>query len=904
MMYQPNPFRLTKTPTMASELNDVQNKPVSFQQQLQTELEDFIAKQSKKYPADELLKIDLHCHDYNSDVPDEILGRILGVPETWLKSEKLIENLKKNGCTAFTITNHNNARSCHQLNEKGYDILVGAEFSVTVPDYQIGIHVLTYGFTGKHEKRLNKLRYSVYEFLKYAHAHNIPTIWAHPLYHYVAHEQPPIDFFHKMSLLFERFEVINGQRDTWQNMLVKNWIQNLTPEMIDANAQRFGIDLSQYTHKPYQKAMCGGSDDHMGIFVGHSGSYLYVPNLKERLKTTSKSALALEALREHRIIPFGGHQNMEKLSIAFLDYVFQVAINKIKPDLVRMLLHKGSVQDKILAFVLSNLFAELKYHKTTMLFIKLFHQSFVGKRPNRMVKLLIKKAYKPIFDEAINIVEAHDLEPDKMTAQFNQALITISDQLNSILFKRLQKKVDAFIKDETFSKLSFDQVFEKLEISPNIRDLIESSTRKHKEQKKKFNDFIDGLSFPFLSSTLLLAANFTSTKVLYNSRKLLTSFSSELGILNHPKRMLWLTDTFDDKNGVSSVLQEMHREIKRLNLPIDLLVCSNTIQPDEHLVVMKPEAEFVLPIYQEQAVRIPNINQIHRLFLENEYDRLICSTEGIMGWIAVLLKNAYSVPAYFYIHTDWIMFARKTMKWDTHEIDRVRRILRLFYGQFDKLFVLNTDHKEWLSSREMEFEDGNICLTAHWIDERFKPQEVTKMEVFSVAQETKVLLFAGRLSKEKGVMDLVKVYKKVKEQYESVKIVFAGVGPAEAELRAELPTALFMGWVPSNKLPSLYSAADILLLPSKFDTFGLVVLEALSCGLPVAAYDAKGPKDIIVHESCGFIASNIKKMAENVIYYLQHEEKHPQMKQNALARAKEYAKEEIMQKFLSDIDLA
>lgn len=878
-------------------------KNISFHNKLQCELKDFLESQKTVYSPDELLKIDLHCHDYNSDVPDEILGRILGVPETWLKSEKLIKTLKKNGCNAFTITNHNNSRSCHELNDKGYDILVGAEFSVTVPDYKVGIHVLTYGFTVENEKDLNKLRYNVYDFLQYTHKHNIPTVWAHPLYHYAVDEQPSMDFFNKMALIFERFEVLNGQRDTWQNMLVKNWILSLTPEVIDKYADKFDIDLSLYTQRPYQKTMTGGSDDHMGIFSGHSGSYLHVPNLNERLKTSSTSELAIEAIREHRIIPFGGHQNIEKLTIAFLDYMFQVAINIKKPDLLRMVFHKGTVQDKIIAIVISNLFTELRYHKTTMMFIKLFHKSFIGKRPKKLMKLIVKKVYKPIFKEARSIADAHSLESGEMAENFYQAISNISNQLNTILFNRLQKKIHLLSEDQSFNQLSFDDLINQIKISPNIRDYVKSSSENEKKQKKRIIDFLDGLSFPFLSSTIILAANYTSSKVLYNNRKTLSDFSKQLGKLNHPQRMLWLTDTFDDKNGVSSVLQEMHREIKSLNLPIDILVCSNTVEPDDHLIVLKPEAELIFPFYKEQTFRIPNINQIHALFLENEYDRLICSTEGIMGAISIMLKSAYSVPAYFYMHTDWVMFARKTMNWNTHEIDRVRRFLRSFYGSFDKLFVLNSDHRKWLSSPEMEVDEKKICLTGHWVDKKFKPIFKNKKKVFNLDKDAKILLYTGRLSKEKGVMDVVKVYNDVKAVYKSVKMIFAGVGPAENELRAELPDAVFLGWVDSVKLPEIYSAADILLLPSRFDTFGLVVLEALSCGLPVVAYNAKGPKDIIVDASCGYISSDIEEMTKNVIAYLLDDNMQQLMKQNAIKRSNDFSKNDIMQKFIADIEL-
>src|ERR1035437_704185 len=150
-----------------------------FQNQVKHELDNFLAEQRAAFPLEESLKIDLHCHDYNSDVPDELLGRILNLPETWTSTEQLMGTLQKNNCDTFTITNHNNARSCFELKAKGLDVLTAAEFSVTVPDFKIGIHVLTYGFTPEQEKILLKRRKNVYSFLEYACENDIPTIWAH-----------------------------------------------------------------------------------------------------------------------------------------------------------------------------------------------------------------------------------------------------------------------------------------------------------------------------------------------------------------------------------------------------------------------------------------------------------------------------------------------------------------------------------------------------------------------------------------------------------------------------------------------------------------------------------------------------------------------------------------------------
>lgn len=882
---------------------------VSFQNKLAEELNSFLFDQEMKYPADEVLKIDLHCHDYNSNVPDELMGRILKVPETWLPTNDLLSTLKRNNTDAITITNHNNARSCFELKDRGLDVLVGAEFSCTVPDFNIGIHVLTYGFDKKQGNVLNKLRRNLYQFLQYTRKNDLPTIWAHPLYHYSAKGIPSFDFFSKMALIFERFEVINGQRDTWQNLLVKSWLDQLTPDQINKDAKRFDIDLKLYCKDIYKKSFSGGSDSHMGIFAGQTGTYLHVPNLQERLKTEKPSELALDALRRGDMAIYGSHTNSEKLTIAFLDYVFQIAMYKEDPGLMRILLHKGSSRDKMLALFITNAFSELRRHKVTMRFVELFHNSFKGIAPTKARRLMLPKIYKPVFDEALKIAGAHNLSGEEMVEQFSTAINSINDKLNIILFNRLEKKMNTILSDESFKEIKLTDIIERLEIPSEFRTLMQSEGKKRrwgfgkKMTTPNIADFVDGLPFPFLASTLILGAQFTSSRVLYNTRPLLKTFSDKIGKLQHPKRMLWLTDTFDDKNGVSMVLQEMLKEIKRLNLPIDILVCSNTIQLDDHLKVVKPLAEITLPFYEDQAVRFPNFNEIHHLFLENGYDRIMSSTEGIMGLVSVYLKNAYSVPASFYVHTDWVMFSRKVLKLDRPNQDRVRRLLRAFYGEFDTLFVLNSDHQKWLTSKKMGFDTKKVFLTAHWVDEQFYPRNVSKKEVFDLDNDDKVLLFAGRLSPEKGVMDIVEIYPFLQKTVPNLKVVFAGTGPLEEKLKELMPDAVYLGWVENAKLPQIYSAADLTILPSKFDTFSLVVLESLSCGTPVVAYKSKGPKDIIEHTVSGFLAKGSKEMSSLIMDYFFDDSVHENFRREAVKRAKGYNKQLILDQLLENLEL-
>jgi glycosyltransferase involved in cell wall biosynthesis len=874
---------------------------LNFQKTLKEEFERFLLEQQQQFPAEEILKIDLHCHDFNSDVPDELIGRILNVPETWLPSRKLIEELTKNQCDTYTITNHNNARSCYALQEKGYDVLTAAEFSCWVPDFDIGIHVLTYGFTQEQEVKLGKLCKNVYHFLEYAHLHHIPTIWAHPLYHYAAGKIPSEAFFNKMLLVFERFEVLNGQRDSWQNMLVKEWLEQTSPVEIDRYAEEYGIDPLLFCTNPYRKSMSGGSDCHMGIFAGMTGTYLHVPDLAQKLKTTSRSQLALEAIREGNMAPYGTYQNTEKMTIAFLNYACQIALNYQDPGLVRLLLHKGSSTDKLISLIVSNLFCEVQRHKITTSFIRIFHDSMRGEKPSRLKKMTIKPVYKPIFEETVNIAQKHKKNDRQLIDGYYHSILRINDRLSTVLTERLEKKLTKSDLGEYIKGQSFNTLIDKLELPSNIRAYLGNPDKK---QKVSFDmsEFLDGLSFPFFGALFILSAHFTSAKTMYANRTLLRDFSRRLGKFEHPKRVLWLTDTFGEKNGISAFLKEMHVEIKKRGLPIDIVTCNTHLQSDENLIVLSPVKDFLLPGYEDYTFSIPNFVELHNLFLTREYDRVICSTEGILGLCGLYLKHAYTIEASFYLQTDWLMFARKVLDIESHNLNRIRRILRTFYRAFDHVFVLNSDQKNWLSGSQMNLNPENVHQTAHWVSASFKPCFSNKEKVFGIKEKHSVLLYVGRISEEKGVLELTSIYEWVKQQNEHVKLVIVGEGTALQQLKLENPDAVFIDWVNREQLPEIYSSADLLILPSRFDAFSNVALESLSCGLPVIAYNTKGARDMIRNGKDGFLVNNKQEMQEMILSYLSNNQKE-KFRLSALERAKLYDPDTIIAGLMQSIGL-
>lgn len=101
-----------------------------------------------------------------------------------------------------------------------------------------------------------------------------------------------------------------------------------------------------------------------------------------------------------------------------------------------------------------------------------------------------------------------------------------------------------------------------------------------------------------------------------------------------------------------------------------------------------------------------------------------------------------------------------------------------------------------------------------------------------------ILLSVGRVAIEKNLEIFLE------SKVAGTKVV-VGDGPALAELKAKFPEAVFTGALLGNDLAQAYAAADVFVFPSKTDTFGLVMIEALACGVPVAGYPVPGPLDII-----------------------------------------------------------
>jgi glycosyltransferase involved in cell wall biosynthesis len=132
---------------------------------------------------------------------------------------------------------------------------------------------------------------------------------------------------------------------------------------------------------------------------------------------------------------------------------------------------------------------------------------------------------------------------------------------------------------------------------------------------------------------------------------------------------------------------------------------------------------------------------------------------------------------------------------------------------------------------------------------------------WSRTDDEKILLNVGRVSKEKGLDDFCKL------KIPGTRKIVVGDGPYRARLEKKYPDVNFVGAKTGKALAEYYANADVFVFPSKTDTFGVVIIESLAVGTPVAAYDVPGPRDILEPGITGYMGPCLADAVEICLDY-------------------------------------
>jgi glycosyltransferase involved in cell wall biosynthesis len=298
-----------------------------------------------------------------------------------------------------------------------------------------------------------------------------------------------------------------------------------------------------------------------------------------------------------------------------------------------------------------------------------------------------------------------------------------------------------------------------------------------------------------------------------------------------PQKVLTVTDAwYPQVNGVVRSIERTAEELARRGI---------------ETVYITPEAykTFPMPTYDEIRLSLTSSRPVYERIEAINPDAIHIATEGPLGVIARRWCLRNKAPFSTAYHTQFPEYLRARAP---VPLGFSYAFMRWFHKPATHCLVGTPYLKGLLEQRGFT----NTALWPKGVDTTlFHPNKRVSLDY-----PAPVFLYVGRVAVEKNIEAFLKL------DLPGTKLVVGG-GPSLEEMKAKYPGAVFLGQRIGDELARLYASADAFVFPSRTDTFGLVLLEALASGTPVAAYPVTGPIDVVGSAPVGVLDEDLRKAA-------------------------------------------
>lgn len=289
-------------------------------------------------------------------------------------------------------------------------------------------------------------------------------------------------------------------------------------------------------------------------------------------------------------------------------------------------------------------------------------------------------------------------------------------------------------------------------------------------------------------------------------------------------------------------------------------LCRELIKKGHQVRVMGPRDFFIrlpMPGYREIGLVPGPYGRLKYLIRQYDADHLHIATEGPLGWAARRYCLKHARPFTTSYHTHFPDYLAKRVRLILPRAERffyelAWKHIRRFHAPAHNMMVATPSLE--IDLRRRGFQNPMHRLTRGVDLDVFHPGPKTLFHDLP----RPVALYVGRIAVEKSVEDFLSM------PWNGSKVV-VGDGPAMQAFKTAYPHILFTGKKTGGDLADHYRSADLFVFPSRTDTFGLVLIEALACGLPVAAYPVTGPIDIITEDSLGVLDDNLALASQRAV---------------------------------------
>ncbi len=305
-----------------------------------------------------------------------------------------------------------------------------------------------------------------------------------------------------------------------------------------------------------------------------------------------------------------------------------------------------------------------------------------------------------------------------------------------------------------------------------------------------------------------------------------------------PQRVVLVTDAWEPQvNGVVRTLSRVVAEFRDMGIEIEV------ISPYDGY------RTFPLPTYPEIKLAIGAKKDIERRIQEFEPDAIHIATEGPLGWAARSICLKWNWPFTTSYHTKFPEYVNARLPFVP--LKAGYWYMRRFHNSGGSLMVATQSMRDDLAARGFR----NITPWTRGVDtELFHPSRRNAGGDVYEGLQRPIFVNVGRIAVEKNIETML-------ELDLPGTTVLVGDGPQRAELERKYPDVVFAGPKFGEELARYFADADVFIFPSLTDTFGLVILEAMATGTPVAAFPAPGPRDIIPGSNAGAVGEDLQAAA-------------------------------------------
>ncbi|MEM1039917.1 MAG: glycosyltransferase family 1 protein [Pseudomonadota bacterium] len=295
-------------------------------------------------------------------------------------------------------------------------------------------------------------------------------------------------------------------------------------------------------------------------------------------------------------------------------------------------------------------------------------------------------------------------------------------------------------------------------------------------------------------------------------------------------RLLIATDAwYPQVNGVVRTLSETADCLRANGVTVEF------ITPAKHRT-------FGLPSYPEIRLAFPTQRSVQAVVDGFNPDSIHIATEGPIGRAVRKYCLKHNLPFTSSYHTRFPEYVAARLPFQGVKA-LAYRVMRAFHAP-SRCVLAPT---QAITDDLVRHGFNNVKTWTRGVDHaRFTPLRCDGGKAYP----RPVMVHVGRLAVEKGVEDFLKA------DVPGTKLV-VGDGPQRAELERKYPKAIFTGYLFKDDLVQALCNGDVFVFPSRTDTFGLVMVEAMACGLPVAAYPVPGPIDVVEHAVSGWLDENL-----------------------------------------------